>query len=60
MTLLEQYYEKFGLYPPKLKMVSYDDEIYQQLMKDAIEDDLPITNEDVEEAFANYSYDIAK
>lgn len=57
MNLLEQYLELFDKYPPKLMMTSYDDEIYQQLLKDAIEEEYPITSEDVEQAYAGYKID---
>ena len=55
--LLRKYYEKFETIPSKLMMTSYDDEIFQQLLKDAIEDDIPITNEDIEQAYAGFKID---
>lgn len=57
--LLKKYYEKFGTIPGKLMMTSYEDEIFQQLLKDAIEEDIPITNEDVEQAYAGLKIDRA-
>lgn len=55
--LLEQYLEKFEIYPPKLMMTSYDDDIYQQLLKDALEEGYPITKDDVEQAYAGLKID---
>jgi len=57
--LLDQYLEEFGIYPPKLKMTSYDDDIYQQLLKDALEEHYPITNEDIERAYSGLKIDRA-
>lgn len=59
-NLLNSYLQLFDEYPPKLKMVSYENEIYQQLMGDAIEDGIPITKEDVERAFEDFKFDIVK
>lgn len=58
--LLEEYKKRFGYYPPKLMCTNYKNEIYQELMKQALEDDIPITGEDVEEAFEGIGIDIVK
>ena len=55
--LLEEYKNRFGYYPPKLMCTNYKNEIYQDLMKQALEDDIPITKEDVEEAFKDIIID---
>lgn len=55
--LLKKYYEEFEMIPPKLMMTYYDDDIYQQLLKDALEEHYPITNEDVEQAYAGLKID---
>lgn len=58
MSLLDQYIKRFGEKPPKLMTTNYNNEIYQRLMKEALEDNIPITWEDVEEAFENTQYDV--
>lgn len=59
-NLLEEYVERFGVHPPKLMMTSYEDDIYQKLLQDALEDDIPITGEDVEEAYEDVAIDIVR
>lgn len=55
--LLKKYVEEFGEYPPKLKMTSYDDSIYQQLLKDALDEHYPISKDDMEQAYAGLKID---
>ena len=59
-NLLEQYVERFGVHPPKLMMTRYEDDIYQELLKQALEDDLPITGDDVEDAYEGIGIDIVR
>ena len=59
-NLLEQYVERFGVHPPKLIMTHYEDEIYQNLLQDALDDDIPITGADVEEAYEDIAIDIVR
>ena len=56
-SLLNTYIEMFDEYPPKLMMTNYEDEIYQRLLEDAIEEGYPITKDDVEAAYENISID---
>ena len=59
-SLLKQYVNKFGMLFPIMKMTNYNNDIYIRLMKDAIEDDIPIEYEDIESEFANINWDVAK
>ena len=58
MTLLEQYLKRFKFNPPKLRMTSYESPIYQNLLKQALENNQEITDEMVEEAFEGINIDI--
>lgn len=59
-NLLEQYVKRFGVHPPKLIMTNYEDEIYQKLLQDALDDDIPITGDDVEEAYEGIAIDVVR
>ena len=59
-SLLEQYVDRFRTHPPKLMMTHYEDDEYQELLKQALEDDLPITGEEVEEAYKDIGIDIVR
>ena len=59
-NLLDQYVERFGVHPPKLMMTSYEDDIYQKLLKDALDDDIMITKADVEEAYEDIAIDVVR
>lgn len=48
---LNLYYETFGDFPPALITVSYDDEKYKKIMKEAVEKNEPITAELLDEVF---------
>ncbi len=56
-NLLNRYVEIFGEYPFKLMMTNYEDDVYQELLRNAIEDGIPITKQDVEEAYEDYQID---
>ena len=58
--LMVQYVNKFGSLFPKMRMTTYDNEVYIRLMKDAIEEDLPITYEDIENEFRFMHWDVVK
>lgn len=58
--LKETYFKKFNEYPPKLITVSYNNDIYKELMEKAIITNIPISQEDVEKAFAGISLDISR
>lgn len=58
--LLKEYVKRFGTHPPKLMMTHYEDDIYQKLLKDALEDDILITGEDVEEAYEDIAIDVVR
>ena len=58
MTLLEQYLEKFEFTPPKLKMTSYEDPIYQKLLVRALETGKEITSKQVSYAYRGRNIDI--
>ena len=58
MTLLKQYVKRFGTYPPKLKMTSYESNIYQNLLKQALETNKPIMPDILDEAFEGITIDI--
>lgn len=55
--LLKQYVDEFGEYPPKLIMTSYGDNIYQQLLKDALEQHRPISKDEMERAYDGLKID---
>lgn len=58
--LKETYFKKFNEYPPKLITVSYNHDIYKELMEKAMITNIPISKEDVEKAFAGISLDICR
>lgn len=47
-SLTEQYVLLFDRLPPLLETMDYEDEFYQDLMFDAIMQEKPITEEDIE------------
>ena len=49
-SLTEQYLILFDRLPPLLETMDYEDEFYQGLMFDAIMNERPITEEDIERA----------
>ncbi len=51
MDLLERYLEHFHDYPPKYKMTSYDDPIYQKLLDRALK-----TNKPIDKRAVGYAY----
>jgi len=55
-----QYVNKFYVLPPIMKMTDYNNKIYIKLMEDALEDDLPIAEEDINEQFKNVQWDVIK
>jgi len=57
-NLLNRYIQMFNEYPPKLMMTSYEDDVYQELLRDAINDSIPITKQDVEDAYEGYQIDV--
>lgn len=61
-SLTEQYLILFDRLPPLLETMDYEDEFYQGLMFDAIMNDKPITEEDIEKALEREKvvYDTAK
>lgn len=58
MDILKQYYMKFDEFPPKLMTVGYENEFYQKIMKEAIEENKPITTEILNTKSANLKYDV--
>ena len=58
-SLLEQYLDRFEIYPPKLMMTHYEDEEYQELLKQALKKNKPITGKQVEKAYEGIQIDIA-
>lgn len=60
ITLVEQYKNLFGTYPPKLKMVSYTNDTYQTIIKEAIERNKPLDGDEVLEAFKDYKWDVVR
>ena len=61
-SLTEQYVILFDRLPPLLETMDYEDDFYQGLMFDAIMNDKPITEEDIEKALEreNVIYDTAE
>lgn len=55
--VIRTYLEKFGKLPPNDAVISYDDELYQELMKKALETGKEITPETLEQAIGNEPYD---
>ena len=55
--VIRTYLEKFGKLPPNDAVISYDDELYQELMKKALETGKEITPETLEKAIGNKPYD---
>ena len=58
MSLLEEYLKKFEFAPPKLKMTSYEDSIYQKLLVRALETGKEITCKQVSYAYRGGNIDI--
>lgn len=58
-SLLNKYFEMFGCYPKLIMTANYHDPIYIALMKKAIDEGLPISNDVVDNTFKNVVFDIA-
>lgn len=58
--IMIEYVNKFGILPSIMKITDYNNKIYVDLMKEAIEDDLPITYEDIEKEFKYINWDTIK
>ena len=55
--IIKEYFDEFGEFPPLIMTTTYEDEIYQKLMKKAIERVERITDDELNEAFKNVKYD---
>ena len=59
-AVIEKYVEIFGELPPADTVISYYDEFYINLMKDAINNKRPITPEILDKAIGEQPYDYAR
>lgn len=55
--IVKEYIKMFGKLPPEDAVISYYDELYQELFKKAIKENKEITPEDLEKAIGNKPYD---
>lgn len=55
--LLKEYCERFNEIPPKYITTSYDDPVYQKLLKNALDTNKPITKRTIGCAYRNIKID---
>jgi len=58
--LLKQYVNKFGKLPPEDVIISYYDDLYQDLIEKALEANKEITPEALDKAIGDKPYDVDK
>ena len=56
--LLEEYIKMFGKLPPSDEIISYYDDLYQDLLKKAVENIEEITPQTLEKAIGDKPYDL--
>ncbi len=55
--IVKEYVKMFGKLPPEDAVISYYDDLYQELFKNAIKENKEITPEDLEKTIGNKPYD---
>lgn len=60
MKTIELYLFLFGEYPPITHTMSLDNEIYEELMKNAISSGKKIEPQDLDKALKDYVFDVEK
>ena len=54
VEVVNEYFLKFGDFPPLLMMMSYEHPIYQKLMKNALKTGIAVTADDIEKEINEY------
>lgn len=56
--LIQMYYDKFGVFPPVLATVEWEDDLYLDLIQVAITNNKPLEEKEVADIFSKIGFDV--